>query len=117
MEVSHGEAPATHTDPELCPAVRKDRGGALTGERAGRVVSRQRDLPRGSDAARRSRRPHRAHRDPEMRQGPALSEILSTHGSPSHGNPEIPGPPAANGAAGCVGGLRMHAGDWLWRAG
>jgi hypothetical protein len=42
MRESHGEGIASHTGPESCVTVREDAGEALTGVRAGRVLSRER---------------------------------------------------------------------------
>jgi len=42
VEVSYGEGLASHTGPESCVAHREVRGEALTGERAGRLLSRDR---------------------------------------------------------------------------
>jgi RNA-directed DNA polymerase len=42
VEVLQSEGVAPHTDPESCVVVRKVRGEALTGEHAGRVLSRER---------------------------------------------------------------------------
>ena len=103
MKESYGEGVATHTDPESCGAVCKDRIEALTGARAGRVFSRERRTLRGADAVRRSGRPHPAHRYREMRRDPARSETLCTYGNTSHENREIPCLPAVDGAAGRVG--------------
>ena len=103
MQVSYGEGVATHTGPESCGVTREGDVEALTGERAGRVFSRERTSLRGADAVGRSGRPHRAHRDREMRQDPARSETPSTHGNTTHGNREIPGSPTADGAAGRIG--------------
>ena len=90
MEVSYGEGVATHTGPESCACVRKDMGEALTGERAGRVSSREMDESlRGADALEVCGRPHRAYRYREVRPDPARSETPSTYGSTSHGNREI----------------------------
>ena len=50
---------ATHIGPESCGAAREGGVEALTGERAGRVFSRVRQLLRDADAVRRSGRPHR----------------------------------------------------------
>src|SRR6266853_298533 len=102
MEKSYGEGLATHADPESCGAARKGGVEALTGARAGQVFSRESAL-RGADAVRRSGRPHPAHRYRERRRDPARSETLRTYGNISHENREIPGPPAADGAAGRVG--------------
>jgi hypothetical protein len=41
MEVSYGEGVASHTGPESCATGREAGGEALTGERAGRVSSRE----------------------------------------------------------------------------
>ncbi len=103
MKESHGEGPAIHTDPESCAAARKDRGEALTGERAGRVFSRERTLLRGADVVEEGGRPHPGRRQRETLRNPARSETPSTHGNTSHGNREIPGPPVADGATGRVG--------------
>src|SRR6516165_6025596 len=58
MKKSHECEVATHIDPESCGAVRKSGVEALTGERAGRVFSRVRQLLRDADAVRRSGRSH-----------------------------------------------------------
>ena len=42
MKVSYGEGLANHTGPESCVYNRKVMGEALTGESAGRVLSRER---------------------------------------------------------------------------
>jgi hypothetical protein len=42
MKVSHGEGLASHIGPESCVCDRKVIGEALTGENAGRVLSRER---------------------------------------------------------------------------
>jgi len=104
MEVSYGEGLASHTGPESCADAREGRGEALTGERAGRVLSREIcGQLRGADAVETGGRPHRSCRQRETRTDPARSETPSTHGSTSHGNREIPRPPAARGAAGRTG--------------
>lgn len=103
MKESYGEGVATHTDPESCGAACKGGVEALTGARAGQVFSRERRFLRGADAVRRSGRLHPAHRYREMRRNPARSETLCTYGNTSHGNREIPCPPAADGAPGRVG--------------
>src|SRR3989442_794377 len=56
MKESHGEGPATHTGPESCADTRKSGREALTGERAGRVFSRERNVLRSADAVGRSGR-------------------------------------------------------------
>ena len=67
MKESYGEGLATHIGPESCGAARKGGVEALTGERAGRVFSRERNSLRDADAVRRSGRPHRVHRYREVR--------------------------------------------------
>jgi hypothetical protein len=59
MQMSYEGGTATHIGPESCGAARKGGVEALTGERAGRVFSRVRNLLRDADAVRRSGRPHR----------------------------------------------------------
>src|SRR6059036_594471 len=103
MKESYGEGLATHTGPESCGATRKGGVEALTGVRAGRVFSRERESLRDADAVRRSGRHHPAHRHREMRRSPARSETPCTYGNTSHENREIPCPPAADGATGRVG--------------
>ena len=111
MKVPHVEGLATHSGPESCA----DRAGnraseALTGERAGRVFSREIDPPwlrpralRGADAVRRSGRPHRTPREREGRPDPARSETPCMPGRTAHGNREIPRPPASKGLDGRIG--------------
>ncbi len=103
MKESYVEGLAAHSGPESCVAARKGRSEALTGVRAGRVLSRERNLLRGADAVGEGGRPHSAHRYREMRRGPARSETPSMYGNASRENREIPCPPAADGAAGRVG--------------
>ena len=103
MKESYGEGLATRTDPESCVVARKGRGEALTGARAGRVLSRERDSLRGADAVGVGGRPYSTHRHRERRRGPARSETPCMHGNTSRENREIPCPPAADGVAGRVG--------------
>jgi hypothetical protein len=69
MKVSYVEGVATHNGLESCVGVREDEGEALTGVRAGRVLSREihalprkRQVLRDADAVEVSGRPHRVHR-------------------------------------------------------
>ena len=103
MKKSYGEGLATHTGPESCGAVREGSDEALTGERAGRVFSRERISLRDADAVRRSGRPHPVRRYREVYQSPARSETPCTYGSTSRGNREIPCSPGADKAPGRVG--------------
>ena len=100
MKESHGEGVATHTGPESCGTAREGGAEALTGVRAGRVLSRERHFLRGADAVRRSGRPHPAHRYREMRRDPARSETPCTYGNTMRENREIPCSPAVDGTAG-----------------
>ena len=103
MQKSYGEGLATHTGPESCGVACKGGVEALTGVRAGRVFSRERNSLRGADAVRRSGRHHPARRYREVLQGPARSETPCTYGNTSRGNREIPCLLAADGAVGRVG--------------
>ena len=91
MKVSYGKELATHTGPESCGAAREGGAEALTGERAGRVFSRERHLLRDADAVGESGRQHRIHRHRAVYPSPARSETPSTYESISHGNREVPG--------------------------
>jgi hypothetical protein len=103
MQKSHECELATHIGPELCGAARKGGVEALTGERAGRVLSRERTSLRDADAVGESGRPHRVHRYREVRQSPARSETPCTYVGTSHGNREIPRPPREAVALGRIG--------------
>jgi len=100
MKESYVEGLATHDGPESCGAARKGGVEALTGVRAGRVLSRERDSLRDADAVGESGRQRRAHRYREVRQGPARSETPCTYGNTSHGSREVPCSPEADGASG-----------------
>ena len=103
MKESYGEGLATHTGPESCGVARKGGVEALTGVRAGRVLSRVSNSLRDADAVGGSGRHHLAHRYCEGHRGPARSETPRTYRSTSHGNREIPCSPEADGASGRVG--------------
>jgi hypothetical protein len=104
MKKSYGEGVATHTDPESCGAACEGGVEALTGARAGRVLSRVSTFLRDADAVGESGRRHLEHRYREMPEGPARSETPCTYGNTSHENREILCPPAAAVcAAGRVG--------------
>ncbi len=103
MKKSYVEGLATHGGPESCVSAREGSGEALTGVRAGWVLSRESNFLRGADAVGEGGRPHPAHRYREMRRGPARSETPCMYGNTLRENREIPCPPAADGAAGRVG--------------
>ena len=103
MKESYVEGLAAHSGPESCVVAREGRGEALTGVRAGRVLSRESNFLRGADAVEVRGRPHPKHRYREMPGNPARSETPSMHGNTSRENREIPCPPATDGVAGRVG--------------
>src|ERR1700730_16700457 len=103
MQKSYECEVATHIGPESCGAARKGGVEALTGERAGRVFSRVRQLLRDDDAVGRSGRPHRVRGNREACQSPARSETPCTYADTTRGNREIPSPPKAAVAVGRVG--------------
>jgi len=90
MKLSHDEGIASHIGPESCAFVRKNRGEALTGERAGRVWSREDPRVQGADAV------LRVEGNMERIDSPRFVSTLrgqrprSTYGNTSHGNREIP---------------------------
>src|SRR3990170_5157256 len=103
MKESHGEGVATHTGPESCAAAREGGGEALTGEGAGRVLSRERNVLRDADAVEESGRPHPRRRYRKTPRSPARSETPCTHRRTSRENRESPCPPVGDGPAGRVG--------------
>ena len=58
MEVLYDEGLASHIGPESCGAAREGRDEALTGERAGRPLSRDSQLQRGADVVELHGRQH-----------------------------------------------------------
>jgi len=100
MKELYSERLATHTGPESCEVLRKGGLEALTGVRAGRVLSRESNFLRGADAVRRSGRPHRLSRYRERQTDPARSETLSTYGNTLRGSREIPCLPGISGRVG-----------------
>ena len=100
MKESYIEGLANRNDPESCGGVRKGPAEALTGERAGRVLSRERISLRGADVVGRSGRLHPERRQRETFRNPARSETPCMYGRTLLGNREIPCPPAAPEADG-----------------
>jgi hypothetical protein len=94
---------ATHIGPESCGAARKGGVEALTGVRAGRVLSRKSTFLRDADAVRRSGRLRRGRRYREVPSSPARSETPCTYVDTSRGNREIPGLPRAAVDRGRIG--------------
>jgi hypothetical protein len=62
MKVSYGEGLANHTGSESCGVAREGGFEALTGEGAGRVFSREKQILRDADAVRSGGRQHRVRR-------------------------------------------------------
>jgi hypothetical protein len=102
MKVSYVEGLASYGGPESCVRIREGGIEALTGVRAGRVLSRVIHAPgrkvrdvRGAEVVEMHRRQHRACRIGEAGMDPARSETLRTRASTLFGNREIPRPSAA----------------------
>ena len=102
MKVSYVEGLASYGGPESCVHIREGVGEALTGVRAGRVLSRVIHAPgrkardvRRAEAVEISRRSHRACRIGEAGMDPARSQTLRTRASTLFGNREVPRPAAA----------------------
>src|SRR5437870_2741415 len=98
MKKSYGEGIATHTGPESCGAAREGGVEALTGVRAGRVLSRERKILWDADAVGESGRPHPVHRYREVPWSPARSETPSTRTGRSHVRPRRMASGAASGS-------------------
>ena len=102
MKVSYVEGLASYGGPESCVHIREGVGEALTGGRAGRVLSCVIHAPgrkawdvRGAEVVELHRRPHRACRIGEAGTDPAQSETPCMRASTLIGNREIPRPSAA----------------------
>jgi hypothetical protein len=103
MQKSYECELATHIGPESCGAARKGGVEALTGERAGPILSRERKTLRDADAVGESGRPHPVHRYREVQGSPARSETPCTYADTSRGNREIPSPPRVAVTLGRIG--------------
>lgn len=103
MEVRNVEGVANHNGPESCGGIGNGVGEALTGEHAGRVLSRE--METHIERRRRGER-RKATFDGPLSQGPAelaRSETPCMRGSIATGNREVPRAPAAMSAAGRIG--------------
>ena len=89
MKVSNVKGLANHDDPESCGGTRKGVGEALTGESAGWVLSREKQLVRDADPVRRRGRPQSTLRIGEEYWYPARSETPGMHGSNLRENREV----------------------------
>ena len=110
MKVSYVEGVADHNGPESCGAVREGSVEALTGERTGRVLSREinallrrQQVLRDADAVENVGRQYRAHRSRKGHRDPARSETPCMYASTLFGNREIPRPSAEERTADRVG--------------
>lgn len=110
MKVQATKGIATHVDSESCVVAREGRGEALTGEGAGRVLSREiHALARkheafwSADAVEDGGRSHRAGRYGEVRSDSTRSETPSTYRITLLGNREISRLPATPMVAGRTG--------------
>jgi hypothetical protein len=97
MKVSYVEGLASHGGPESCVYIGNGVREALTGVRAGQVLSREIHAPhrkvrvvRGAEAVEISRRRNRGARVGESAADPARSETLGTCACNLFGNREIP---------------------------
>ena len=97
MKESYVKGLANRDGPESCAGARKGDDEALTGERAGRVLSREINLDRDADPVRRWGRRQPAHRYGKVRWYPARSETPGMHGSNLRENREILRPPTKRG--------------------
>jgi len=93
MKESYVKGLATHNGPESCGDARKGKVEALTGERVGWVLSRERELERDADPVDKRGRPQPASRLGKAREYPARSETPCMHGSNLRENREILRPP------------------------
>ena len=91
MKESYTEGLATRGGPESCAVFREDEGEALTGARAGRVLSREMHI-RDTDAVTSGGRQHRGRRYRKTSSSPARSETPCTYGTYLRENRESCGP-------------------------
>lgn len=89
MEVLYDEGLASHIGPESCEADREVRVEALTGERAGRPLSRDNQVQRGADVFGLHGRQHGRVRNREDSSGLRVVVDPGMHGSSLSGNREI----------------------------
>ena len=90
MKVPYGEGLASHTGPESCGDDREVVVEALTGVRAGRVLSLENFIVRDADVVLTDGRQQRPGRYREDRPQPAWSETLRMHASTSLGRRSLP---------------------------
>jgi hypothetical protein len=93
MKESYVKGIANHNGPESCGGARKGITEALTGERAGWVLSREINLLRDADPVGERGRQQPARRSGKARRYPARSETPGMHGSNLRENRENLRPP------------------------
>jgi RNA-directed DNA polymerase len=103
MQESYGEGPATHTGPESCAVGREAGGEALTGVRAGRVLSSEMPTSGAPTHLGLCGRRYLGRRSRLTVWGPAESKAPRMHGNTSRENREVSCLPAADGAGGRIG--------------
>lgn len=94
MREPHVEGVATHDDPESCGDARKCVDEALTGARAGTVLSRETRHSRAPTPLPEAEGHMCGGRQRESSASPARSQTRRTHGTFLRENREIPKPPA-----------------------
>jgi hypothetical protein len=93
MKEPYGEGVAIHTGPESCVGDREGAHEALTGEGAGRVLSRENPQTSGRRRRGGSGRPHLRCRQRKTPRSPARSQTPSTppkHLAREPGEPLLP---------------------------
>ena len=98
MKEPYEEGLANRFDPESCGVSRKGDGEALTGARAGWVLSREIPEDWGADVVPGNGRQHRSCRERETRLDPAWSETPCMYGNSLYGTREIPRSAQRDGA-------------------
>ena len=93
MRESYVKGLANHSGPESCVEWRDSLGEALTGVRAGRVLSREINSVRDADLLMMWGRPQPPGRHGKARRYPARSETPGMHGNNLRENREILRPP------------------------
>lgn len=103
MREFHIEGLAIHDDPESCAGARKGVGEALTGARAGRVLSPEISFVKVPTPLHVAEGNTHGGAIGKPSRDLAGSETPCMRGNSMRENREIPGVPAADGAAGRVG--------------
>ena len=107
MKEFYNEDLANHIGPESCVVSSNGHGEALTGVRAGRVLSFENGAHiSGADVLPLSGRPHHATRSGKVCMDPAESQTPGMHGNMYRGNREALSPTSPK--AGRLGEVRME---------